>query len=128
MKTNQITERKTQQKQEIQKDRTDFNQHLENNEKILYSESLKTTEDSLVSIATTLFLICGFPFYLVIGFTALTAYLSERSLSEFGQEVIWPAAILLAVAVISLVLGLACKAFYRATQGANGTKFLVTGK
>ncbi len=128
MKTNQITQREEQQEQEIQKDHTDSNRHLENDEKILYSESVETSGDSLVGIATTLFLIFGFPFYIVIGFTALTAYLSEKSINEFGQEVMWPAAILLVVAVASIVLGLACKAFYRATLGGHGTKFLITNK
>jgi hypothetical protein len=115
MKTNQTTARKVQQNEQIHKDRTDSNRHLENDERILYPESVENPADSLVGIATTLFLIFGSPFYIIIGFTALTAYLSERSLNEFGQAVMWPAEILLVMAVMSLVLGLACKAFSKAT-------------
>ncbi len=128
MKTNQTTKKKEQQEKEIQKDQTDSNRHLENDEKILYSESVENSADSLVGIATTLFLTFGFPFYIVIGFTALTAYLSERSLSEFGQEAMWPAAILIAVAIMSITLALAFKVAHRATQGANSAKFMITSK
>ena len=128
MKTKQTTQRKEQQEQEIQKDHTDSNRHLEDDEKIFYSESVENSGDSLAGIATTLFLIFGFPFYTVIGFTALTAYLSERSLNEFGQEIMWPAVILLVVAGASIALAMVCKAFYRTTLGGHGTKFLITNK
>ncbi|MBA3992691.1 MAG: hypothetical protein C0469_04130 [Cyanobacteria bacterium DS2.3.42] len=119
MKTNQLTLGK---EQETQKDHTDSNQHLEDDEKILYSETVENTGDSLVGIATTLFLIFGFPFYIIIGFTALTAYLSERTWSEFGQEITCPAGILLAIVGISIVLALAFKAAARATLDVQNTK------
>jgi hypothetical protein len=117
MKTNQLTQKKEQQ---AQKDLTDSNQHLEDDEEILYSESVENTGDTLVGIATTLFLIFGFPFYVIIGFTALASFLTEKTWIEFGQEVTWPAGILLAVAGISIVLALSFKAFHKATLGAPG--------
>ncbi len=128
MKTNQLTQEKEQNGRQKQKDHIDSNQHLENDEKILYSESVENTGVTLVGIATTLFITFGFPFYIIIGFTALTAYLSERTWSEFGQEIIWPAGILLSIAVLSIVLAGVFRTFYRSTMGLEGTKFLITNK
>lgn len=125
MKTKQLTQRNEQQ---TQKAHTDSNLHLEDDEKILYSESVEDTRDTLVGIATTLFLIFGFPFYVIIGFTAITSFLTEKTWIEFGQEVTWPAGILLAVAGVSIVLALAFRIAYKATMGATGTKFLITNK
>lgn len=119
MKTNQPTQRKEQQ---TQQEHPDSNQQLEDGGTLLYSNSVESTEDSLVGIATSLFLIFGFPFYIIIGFTALTAYLSERTWSEFGQEITCPAGILLAVIGISIVLALAFKAASRATLDVQNTK------
>lgn len=56
--------------------------------------------------ATTIFLICGFPFYIVIGFTALTSYLTDKSLSEFMRIVEWPAAMLGLVAAVAILMAL----------------------
>lgn len=54
--------------------------------------------------ALLLCLTCGSPFILVIGFTALTAFLTEKSFGEFIQEVAWPAEILAIIAAVSLLL------------------------
>lgn len=70
---------------------------------------MKTNEQTHKEVAdwaTTIFLICGFPFYVIIGFTALMSYLTEKSLNEFLQIVTWPAAMLGLVAIASVLIAL----------------------
>jgi hypothetical protein len=70
---------------------------------------MKTQEQTHREVAcwaTTIFLICGFPFYIVIGFTALTSYLTDKSLSEFMQIVALPAAMLGLVAAVAILMAL----------------------
>ncbi len=131
MKTKKLTQEKEQQRQALQsaqKAQSDSTLHLEDDEKILYRESVDTPESSVAGMATTLFAIFGFPFYIIIGFTALTAYLSEKTFAEFTQEITGPLGILAAVAVFSIVLGLALQAAYKSTLGGNGAQFLITNK
>lgn len=81
-------------------------ENAENDEKEPCSNLAEDGNCTVLGIATTLTLTCGFPFILMIGFTALTAFLTEQPLGDFIQQVIWPAGILAAIAILSLTLSL----------------------
>lgn len=78
----------------------------------------------VLEIAATLALTCGFPFVLMISFTALAAFLTEKTLAEFVQQASWPAGILAAISIVSLPLALA---FVRLSESnrRTGRKYFV---
>lgn len=81
-------------------------ENAKNDEKETYSKIAEEGNRTVLKIATTLTLTCGFPFILMIVFTALAAFLTDKSLGEFIQQATCPAGILAAITILSLPLSL----------------------
>ena len=119
MKTNYLTQKKEQEIHWDQRDQrdpkvqTDSNQLLEDDERILHSETLESSGCTIFELASPIFLIFGFPFYAVGGFIAVTAYLSDKNLEEIVQAILWPAGLLAVVAVFSLLMAVVMQKAYR---------------
>lgn len=80
--------------------------NAENDETESCSTIAEEGNRTTLEIAVTFTLTCGFPFILMIVFTALAAFLTEKSLGEFIQQITWPAGILAAITILSLPLSL----------------------
>jgi len=57
-----------------------------------------------IGTAIKIFLVVGSPFHLIVGFSALTSFISEKSLAQFISEMTYPLEILLVLLIASLVI------------------------
>lgn len=100
---------------------------LDKDEKLIYSEKIKQSDGSPLSVALGIFLTLGFPVYVVIGFTAITSYIVDKTFTEFWSEMTWPLVILGIILVFSMIAALALKLFWLKLCPA-GSSFVITDK
>lgn len=100
---------------------------LDSDERLLYSEAKVPFEGSTLESAIPLFLILGSPLHAIVGFAAITSFISEKTLAQFCSEMNVPL-------VSMLVLLLACIALAKTLPLWNrvlcpaGSKFVITTK
>ncbi len=92
--------------------------------KVMYTEDSETENCSVLKSSIIMSLTCGFPFILTILFTALGAFLTEKSMSEFIQQIVWPAGILASIVTVSLLLSMLMASICESESSKNRKKFV----
>jgi hypothetical protein len=77
---------------------------IDSDEKILCTEDKVRIEGTTLESALPLFLILGSPLHAIVGFAAITAFISEKSLAQFWSEMNGPIIFMAILLVVCIAL------------------------